>query len=128
MQAIKKFLPHVIAIAFGVAGFLIGKMQTGPGVDLEAMNEAFRENEEINQRMNEWRNSSNRLKMVQSVLKDPSMNYLDFSIDEVKLKITEMEQRLSEVSEEAHRDIIESEIEYAKSALQLAVKFKSSSN
>lgn len=116
---------YIITVGVFLLGFLLCKAVTKPSVDMGAVTQTFNETQSINLKMQEWRNSSNKLGLVQLILTSPSINYLDFSIEEVKLKIIEMEQRIAEISDDDQRIMIENEIKRAKHALQLAAKYKS---
>ena len=96
-----------------------------PSVDMSDIHQAYTETQSINLKMQEWRNSSNLLGMIQMVLSDPSMNYLDFSIEQVELKIIEMEQRMSEIDTDTQKIMIEEEIKRAKHVVQLAEQYTS---
>lgn len=128
MKVKYKYYIFVIAVTALTISFLLGKTVSSPNVDMEKIHKAYTGTQSINLKMQEWRNSSNKLGLVRFILSDPSMNYLDFSIEEVKLKIVEMEQRITEINDDGQKRMIEEEIERAEHTLKLAEQFKSTNN
>ena len=126
MKISSKYNIYIIALIALLIGFLLGKTMCNPSADMSDIHQAYTETQSINLKMQEWRNSSNQLGMIQMVLSDPSMNYLDFSIEDVELKIIEMEQRMSEIDTDTQKQMIEEEIERAKHVVLLAERYKSS--